>query len=298
MARVAWVMLLWSSALLAAVETTSCGSKPAVEQCFLVGDEDGNGLADCEDSACWRANGACKQACDSDTDDQDADGLIGCLDPNCWVKGAGCEEVCEGAKDEDGDGKTDCADSDCASFEACIEQCNGGKDEDVDGKTDCADSDCWVADSGCKELCSGGADEDGDAQIDCADSDCWVPDGGCNELCSGGADEDADGQVDCDDTDCKGDVGCVPTYAKDVKAIFATRCAGGACHIEGIGAGGWVITKYETLLLPSLYCPSESKGWCSLFRMQEGSMPKDCPGCVKPAEIDTVKRWVDGGLLP
>ena len=90
----------------------------------------------------------------------------------------------------------------------------------------------------------------------------------------------------------------MPTYAKDVKAIFATRCAGGACHIEGIGAGGWVITKYETLLLPSLYCPSESKGWCSLFRMQEGSMPKDCPGCVKPAEIDTVKRWVDGGLLP
>ena len=268
MSRVAWVSAFWAVALLGSLETASCGSKAPVEQCFVAGDEDGNGLADCEDSVCWRANGSCKQNCESDTEDQDADGLAGCMDPNCWVKGGSCTEVCDSGKDEDGDGKVDCGDSDCATFDACVERCTGGKDEDLDGAVDCADSDCWTKDDGCKELCSGGADEDGD------------------------------GLLDCDDLDCKSDVGCVPTYSKDVLPIFAAHCGGGACHIEGIGAGGWSLTKYDTLLKPAIYCSGETKGWCALFRIKEGSMPKNCPGCVTPAEVTTVTRWVDGGTLP
>ena len=54
-------------------------------------------------------------------------------------------EICNDGIDNDGDGDTDCADSDCAGDPACApaaEICNDGIDNDGDGDTDCADSDC------------------------------------------------------------------------------------------------------------------------------------------------------------
>jgi len=298
MSRITWFAFVWSAGLVGALANASCSSPAPVEQCFLPGDEDANGLADCDDSACWRANGDCKQKCDSETADQDADGLAGCDDPDCWVMGGECAELCTGAKDEDGDAKVDCSDSDCwVKDGGCTEVCKGGGDEDADGTIDCADDDCWVPESGCAEVCSGGHDEDGDTKVDCYDESCFkTPE--CTEKCTGGIDEDVDGKFDCEDSDCKGDMACVPTYDADVKPIFAQHCGGGACHIEGIGAGGWVLTKYDTLLKDALYCPGQSKGWCSLFRIKEGTMPKDKPAAVTPVQLDIVQRWVDGGQLP
>lgn len=45
--------------------------------------------------------------------------------------------------------------------------CGDGHDNDCDGKTDCADSDCH-----CETNCSDGVDNDSNGQTDCADSNC------------------------------------------------------------------------------------------------------------------------------
>ncbi|MCA9686273.1 MAG: M4 family metallopeptidase, partial [Myxococcales bacterium] len=67
-------------------------------------------------------------------------------------------EVCDDGIDNDNDGTTDCADSDCTDDAACqpqpeAEVCDDGIDNDNDGTTDCADSDC----SG-DAACQGGGD--------------------------------------------------------------------------------------------------------------------------------------------
>jgi len=111
------------------------------------------------------------------------------------------QEDCQNGVDDDGDGKTDCADTDCATDTACVEgseDCQNGVDDDGDGKTDCADSDC-ATDTACvqgSEDCQNGVDDDGDGKIDCEDSDCngkadcgqvgLTIVGGCHVLPSGG----------------------------------------------------------------------------------------------------------------
>lgn len=62
-------------------------------------------------------------------------------------------EICDNGSDDDGDGDTDCADSDCAADPACApvpepEVCDDGTDNDLDGDPDCADADC-SADPAC-----------------------------------------------------------------------------------------------------------------------------------------------------
>jgi len=86
-------------------------------------------------------------------------------------------EVCANGVDDDGDGKADCADPDCAGEAACmhaVENCTNGTDDDGDGQVDCADSDCasTPACTPTAENCTNGTDDDGDGQADCADSDC------------------------------------------------------------------------------------------------------------------------------
>ena len=56
-------------------------------------------------------------------------------------------EICDNGEDDDGDGDTDCADSDCP---ACPEICDNGEDDDGDGDVDCVDVDCADADN-CQE---------------------------------------------------------------------------------------------------------------------------------------------------
>jgi hypothetical protein len=110
------------------------------------------------------------------------------------------QEDCDNGKDDDEDGKIDCADSDCVCPPDKETDCHNGKDDDQDGKIDCADSDC-VCPPDKETDCHNGKDDDQDGKIDCADSDC-----SCSvtqENCSNGKDDDKDGDVDCADTlDC------------------------------------------------------------------------------------------------
>jgi hypothetical protein len=78
--------------------------------------------------------------------------------------------------DPDGDGvATDCGDN-CPDEPALIDpdevpeaSCNDNVDNDCDGATDCADTDCQ---GGTETACADGIDNDCDGDTDCDDSDC------------------------------------------------------------------------------------------------------------------------------
>jgi len=101
------------------------------EDCSTVGDEDGDGLADCLDADC-SADPACA------------------LPPPAIAEGD-----CTDGLDGDSDGHIDCADSDCTGDPACMlgpppiaEDCASPADEDGDGQGQCSDADC-VGDPAC-----------------------------------------------------------------------------------------------------------------------------------------------------
>ena len=133
------------------------------------------------------------------------------------------ETACTDRVDNDRDGRTDCADSDCAGNVACVvpateTNCTDRIDNDGDGATDCADSNC-AGTAACavpssETSCTDVVDNDRDGAIDCADPDCDA-DPACalpaNELdCGDGLDDDGDGAIDCADTDCLASTLCVP----------------------------------------------------------------------------------------
>lgn len=234
-------------------------------------------------------------------EDEDGDGQSDCADSDCWVAGGLCREVCTSVFDEDGDGFDGCDDPDCwAEGNDCPEDCDTEDDEDADGAVGCADSDCWVASERCPEICDSAFDEDADGAVSCADSDCWTEEAGCPEICGGGADEDVDGLTDCDDEDCHAEIFCIPTFAADTQPIFLEHCygAGGACHSDANRLGGLSFESYDDILLPSNYCAGENKGTCTILRILEPSMPEDCLGCVPADQVALIQRWVDGGLSP
>jgi hypothetical protein len=81
--------------------------------------------------------------------------------------------------DNDADGATDCADSECAGRpECCVpapEICTNMTDDDCDGLTDCGDPNCNTSPACCTptpENCANAMDEDCDGLIDCVDPDC------------------------------------------------------------------------------------------------------------------------------
>jgi hypothetical protein len=124
------------------------------------------------------------------------------------------ETSCDNNFDDDEDGDTDCADSDCTGDPACpVESdCENNVDDDLDGDTDCDDSDC-AGDPMCPsaEVCNDSIDNDLDGAFDCADQDC-AQDASCQV--EGGAGLPDTGQtvcvdaagnfVDCDDPSCFG----------------------------------------------------------------------------------------------
>jgi|GEM_PF-1421070 len=72
-------------------------------------------------------------------------------------------EDCADGIDNDGDGATDCGDSECADAPGCVEaDCADTLDDDGDGATDCADFDCAV-DAACRPAtCAEDRHEDND----------------------------------------------------------------------------------------------------------------------------------------
>ncbi len=109
------------------------------------------------------------------------------------------ESICDDGLDGDGDGHTDCADTDCADRPACQESgnCDDAVDNDDDGLIDCDDSDC-VTDPACfhEDFCDDGIDNDEDGFPDCYDSDC-ISDPACQ------------GAVCNHDGECTGAEGCL-----------------------------------------------------------------------------------------
>jgi hypothetical protein len=121
-------------------------------------------------------------------------------------------EICGNGKDDDGNGKTDCADvaclgvkcvdsagapgnctaaGQCACAAGSVEICNDGIDNNCDGKIDCADPACD------NKICKLGSGSD----ALCVASVCKCPN--VAEICGNGIDDDCDGKTDCADTDCR-----------------------------------------------------------------------------------------------
>jgi len=154
--------------------------------------------------------------------------------------------LCSDGIDNDGDGDTDCADSECQGLAVCIESnCTNGIDDDGDGYTDCADSDCQGTFE-CREntanACRDGIDNDGDGHIDCADDECWDF-SFCEPVevdCEDGLDNDEDGLTDCEDSDC-----------------LALPVCGGFCYpvdFQAPGVWGMAITEANDDLDPATGC--------------------------------------------
>ncbi len=132
----------------------------------------------------------------------------GCGDDDYQPEVENTALLCSDGVDNDGDGLTDCEDTDCSSFSVCKELiCDDGVDDEGDGLIDCQDPDCQST-ATCAEntstRCQNNIDDDGDGDTDCEDSDCQgfafcVP---TETDCQNGIDDDGDGDTDCDDSDC------------------------------------------------------------------------------------------------
>ena len=102
------------------------------------------------------------------------------------------------------------------------------------------------------------------------------------------------------------------TTFSDVHPVFVTRCS--ACH--GVaGFGGFdianinIASAYSDSQLPSYYSPGQTKGYASLIRILDGTMPLvgGCtgdptvdagnPACATAEEISLLQSWITDGQL-
>ncbi|HEX5038155.1 MAG TPA: thrombospondin type 3 repeat-containing protein [bacterium] len=155
-------------------------------------------------------------------------------DPNCTPQVP--ETDCDDGADNDGDGKTDCEDTDCNTNPSLCpdteENCNNGIDDDGDGKTDCEDTDCADDTAHCSgtEDCDDNVDNDGDGKKDCEDTDCAT-----NPACTDPDDSDGDGTTNADDLCDKDSTGntCDST---NLEACFSDQ-TDNVCAGAGVGSG-------------------------------------------------------------
>ena len=176
------------------------GGGTAAENCLDGVDNDLDGSIDCADSDCGAA-GACQGF--NDTGVQDT----GVQDTG--VQDTGVQDT--GSADT---GAQDTGNPDTGP-QPQPENCIDGLDNDLDGRSDCADSDCAAA-GACQtgpEICGNNFDDDRNGVADCADAACRGVDPCNGEDCLDGTDNDRDGLVDCDDSQCAGDTACDFTCA-------------------------------------------------------------------------------------
>ena len=123
--------------------------------------------------------------------------------------------------------------------------CNDGVDDDGDGLTDCDDSDCKmdpVCRNGRVEICDDNIDNDGDGKVDCDDVMCTTT-AYCQsmrptEVCNDGIDNDGDGKTDCDDSKCFNDNACQSAPTRPGRNNSADADADGcACSSVDAPAG-------------------------------------------------------------
>lgn len=251
---------------------------PPAEDCYSTGDEDGNGLADCDDPACQSTSSSCPPSFEymcHDMYDDDLDGLTDCADPDCnGFEGCeGSSEICWDGIDNELDGLVDCNDPDCGSMWPCDgtaeSWCGDGVDNDGDSAFDCDDSDCWRW-GGCgmpsEWFCRDGVDNDADGTVDCDDGDCAGIDGcvpGSEMSCGDGLDDDADGSIDCDDADCADAKECGLHW--DVQTLPANTLDVDTCGCDGIALSiPLPDASWSTIYLADLRVPS----WMSDLRIE------------------------------
>ncbi len=144
----------------------------------------------------------------------------------------GAPELCNDGRDNNCDGRSDCADVTCAGTPACgpcvptgPEVCGDGRDNDCDRLLDCADSECAMSPACMMCIptgpefdpmrCADGIDNDCNGVRDCADANCrflpgcmmCVPDSRI-EICGDGRDNDCNGARDCADGACRDTDAC------------------------------------------------------------------------------------------
>jgi hypothetical protein len=97
------------------------------------------------------------------------------------------------------------------------------------------------------------------------------------------------------------------TYA-DVQPIYQAKCS--PCHTT-LGSGGTNFGSfYADSQLASYYCAGQTKGFCTLVRVQNGSMPAGAgctgspvldsgnPACLTAGEQATLTDWITQGEQP
>jgi len=90
-----------------------------------------------------------------------------------------------------------------------------------------------------------------------------------------------------------------PTLARDAMAVldrFCARCHGGPSVSPRADRGGFTyVLDIDKLVANGLvvrYTPDESELY---QRVRDGEMPPDEAHALTPAQIDTVRRWIDAG---
>ena len=163
--------------------------------------------------------------------DNDGDGLVDAADPACWsletwwdgrwsglliaLDDEAADPPCFDRVDNDGDGRTDADDPECDGSLDDVEigvepDCSDGWDNDLDGQIDLDDPDCGGDPGGRDESpdsCADGVDNDRDRKVDAADEDCSKAGGEIRGLppCANRYDDDGNGLIDLDDPTCHED---------------------------------------------------------------------------------------------
>ncbi len=120
---------------------------------------------------------------------------------------SGNREICNNLVDDDGDGLTDCADSDCLNAANCTANTcdNDGICEAANGETSTTcPNDCPVTACDNDGICEAAQ---GETTANCP-NDCQTTQ---TEICDNNTDDDGDGAIDCADTDCANDAACQTT---------------------------------------------------------------------------------------
>ncbi len=186
-----------------------------VEVCGNGVDDDGNGKADCDDSACASLSSCVVEICGNGIDD-DKNGKTDCDDQACASERACQVEICNDKIDNNANGLTDCEESVCLQSVYCQpEICDDNKDNNLDGKTDCEDAQCADKLICQPEICNDNIDNNGNGLIDCDDKGCSAEPACLPEICDDNIDNNDNGLIDCKDPGCTSNIVCQPEICDD-----------------------------------------------------------------------------------